>query len=462
MKLFDKMQRLPLEKIRIDRDNRQRREIDVEDLKPSIKLRGVIQPIVVEEESPGQYLLIAGERRYTASKELGLPDIPARLSRDLSPDEKQIVELEENLHRKDLPWQDYVLAVDRIHQIYSSAEEGWTQQRTGEAIGFSPDFAKSTISIILRVATEVKAANPLVLQASGYRPAYNIIARKDERAISDAMNDIMEGVDDFTLTPTPEQKANGNSAQTVTLSAKPKPLITPPEESILNQDFVEFASTYSGPKFNLIHCDFPYGIDLDKSEQAKTASYGGYDDSEETYWKLCRALCENLDRLMTPSAHLIFWLSSDIYRQYDTLEFFRVNASDLEFIPVPIVWHKTDNKGILSDPKRRPRHIYESAFIASRGDRLIIKAVSDVYGSPKGNPSHQSEKAEPMLRNFFQMFVDENTRFLDPTCGSGTSLRAAESLGATSVLGLELNPEFAETARTNLRKFRNLRALEKK
>ena len=58
-----------------------------------------------------------------------------------------------------------------------------------------------------------------------------------------------------------------------------------------------------------------------------------------------------------------------------------------------------------------------------------------------------SEKSQDMLEHFFRMVVDENTRLLDPTCGSGSSLRAADNLGAASVLGLEINPEFADNAR---------------
>lgn len=45
-----------------------------------------------------------------------------------------------------------------------------------------------------------------------------------------------------------------------------------------------------------------------------------------------------------------------------------------------------------------------------------------------------------------RMVIDENTRLLDPTCGSGSALRAARSLGANSLVGLELNPEFAANA----------------
>ena len=57
-----------------------------------------------------------------------------------------------------------------------------------------------------------------------------------------------------------------------------------------------------------------------------------------------------------------------------------------------------------------------------------------------------SAKPEPVLRHFFRMFVDENSTVLDPTCGSGTALRAAESLGAAHILGIEVNKEFAERA----------------
>jgi len=43
-------------------------------------------------------------------------------------------------------------------------------------------------------------------------------------------------------------------------------------------------------------------------------------------------------------------------------------------------------------------------------------------------------------------FVDETTRMLDPACGSGTSLQAAESLHAAHIKGIELNKDYAERA----------------
>jgi len=58
------------------------------------------------------------------------------------------------------------------------------------------------------------------------------------------------------------------------------------------------------------------------------------------------------------------------------------------------------------------------------------------------------------------MLCDENTIMLDPTCGSGSSLRAAESLGAKYVLGLEINKDYANLAREALEKSRRLRKAE--
>jgi DNA modification methylase len=57
-----------------------------------------------------------------------------------------------------------------------------------------------------------------------------------------------------------------------------------------------------------------------------------------------------------------------------------------------------------------------------------------------------SVKPEPMLRHFFEMVVDSNTSMLDPTAGSGSALRAADSLKARRVVGIERDAEFAERA----------------
>ena len=121
---------------------------------------------------------------------------------------------------------------------------------------------------------------------------------------------------------------------------------------------------------------------------------------------------------------------------------------------------KSDGAGILPDPERGPRQIYETCLLGSKGDRKIVRAVANAYHAPTVRDRHMSEKPEPMLRHFFGMLVDENTVILDPTCGSGSALRAAESLGAKYVLGLEMNEEWAQIAREALDRTRTLRKAE--
>ena len=101
---------------------------------------------------------------------------------------------------------------------------------------------------------------------------------------------------------------------------------------ITQGDFLAKALTYKGKPFNVVHCDFPYGIDHDKSAQGGTAGKLTYEDSLTTYTALVETLITNADRLMTPNAHILFWLSMNQYLW--TCETF-ARARELHGQPVP-------------------------------------------------------------------------------------------------------------------------------
>jgi hypothetical protein len=232
--------------------------------------------------------------------------------------------------------------------------------------------------------------------------------------------------------------------------------ITPKSEiPIITADFTEWAPTYTGPKFNFIHCDFPYGINTDKRQQGNIIDVQvGYDDGPETYWRLLGVLCDNLDRICAESAHIMFWFSmpalsttpDDSTNYADTLAFFKEH-SDFKIDPLPLIWVRFDNKGLVPDAMRGPRRVYETCLFGSRGDRKIFKVVQNACYKPTDkSEDHPTAKPYDMLREFFPMFVDGNTKMLDPTCGSGMALRAAKSLSATYVLGIENDPNFVKGA----------------
>jgi len=90
----------------ISRNPRQPRTVfdpaDLEDLSNSIREHGVIQPLVVMQTTvPGQYTLIAGERRLEASKRAGLPTVPV-IIREVTDQQLLEIALVENIQRADL------------------------------------------------------------------------------------------------------------------------------------------------------------------------------------------------------------------------------------------------------------------------------------------------------------------------------------------------------------------------
>ncbi|HEX7389596.1 MAG TPA: ParB/RepB/Spo0J family partition protein [Acidiphilium sp.] len=78
-------------------------EAALEELAASLKSRGVLQPLLVRPHpaKPGQYQIIAGERRWRAAQRAGLHEVPVLL-RDLADTEAMAAGLVENLQRQDL------------------------------------------------------------------------------------------------------------------------------------------------------------------------------------------------------------------------------------------------------------------------------------------------------------------------------------------------------------------------
>jgi ParB/RepB/Spo0J family partition protein len=340
--ISDDYARISCGSIIIDRDDRQRKVIETDDLEPSIKARGVLNPIIVDRALH----LIAGERRLTASLRLGLPTIPIRYVDELSREERKLIELEENVKRRELPWRDEVAAYGELHAIYDAKSPDWSQERTAQAIGVE----RSQISRMLRVFEEL--GNPKLAQCTSHSEAFNMLKRFDERRISNVMANILDGGHGLVPSAVQEEPRVTSSKGIIPANATRVTAPTLFPESIFNLDFTQWSENYKGPKFNFVHCDFPYGIDVFTSEQSGKNRQATYRDSPDDYWNLIEAFCFNRDRFLSHSAHLMFWFSMDYYRE--TLEAFRKMAPDLEFQLHPVYWHKTDNVGILPTRSAAP------------------------------------------------------------------------------------------------------------
>lgn len=123
--------RIPVEEIEIN-PKQPRRDFDeqaLKELSDSIKMHDIIQPVTVSMIAPHRYRLIAGERRWRATKMAGIKDIPAYIRQA---NDQQLLELAllENLQREDLNAMEIGLSYKRLME-----ELSYNQEQVAERMG---------------------------------------------------------------------------------------------------------------------------------------------------------------------------------------------------------------------------------------------------------------------------------------------------------------------------------------
>lgn len=113
----------------------------LEELAESIKRYGLIQPIIVTKKD-GYYEIIAGERRWRASKKAGLKEIPA-IVRENDERKNKEISLIENIQREDLNAVEKAMGMKLLMEEYSL-----TQQQISEILGKSRSSIANTVRIL--------------------------------------------------------------------------------------------------------------------------------------------------------------------------------------------------------------------------------------------------------------------------------------------------------------------------
>jgi ParB family chromosome partitioning protein len=113
----------------------------LEELAESIKEYGLIQPIIVTKKK-GYYSIIAGERRWRASKLAGLEEIPAIIREDNEQKNTEIA-LIENIQREDLNPFEKALGIRNLMNTYE-----YTQEEVAKKLGKSRSAIANTVRIL--------------------------------------------------------------------------------------------------------------------------------------------------------------------------------------------------------------------------------------------------------------------------------------------------------------------------
>ena len=120
----------------------------LEELVTSIEEHGVLQPVVVQKADSG-YELIVGERRWRASKKLGLKKIPAVI-REVSDEQSLEIAIIENIHRQDLNPIEEAEAYARL-----ANEFALTQEMVAKKVGKSRTAVANTLRL-LKLSRKIK------------------------------------------------------------------------------------------------------------------------------------------------------------------------------------------------------------------------------------------------------------------------------------------------------------------
>ena len=148
---ISKLKELNIEDIIADPEQPRRHfdEKALNDLTNSIKIHGVLQPIVVVKNG-NKYTIVAGERRYRASKLAKLDKIPA-IIRDLSDQNRLELSLIENLQRADLNILETATAYLKLRQQFNM-----TAEQIGERVGGKSSSSVLNTLRLLKLPDEVK------------------------------------------------------------------------------------------------------------------------------------------------------------------------------------------------------------------------------------------------------------------------------------------------------------------
>lgn len=254
--------KLPLKDIK-PRKGQPRKNFDpksLEGLSQSIKQYGLLNPIVVTKKDD-IYEIIAGERRYRASKLAGLDQIDA-IVRDIDKKDLDILSIVENIQREDLSALEEANAYQELAENYDM-----TQEAIGRTVGKSRSYIANTMRLLKldeKTKTELENGNISSSQARTLLAIEDL----DQRASS---------LDDFinkktNIRKVEEKSKNKRKAKKQKSESKDDKL-----DRILFEDFEEKFINLVGTK-----------VDIAKSKDIYKVTFDCFsiDDIENLYWRL--------------------------------------------------------------------------------------------------------------------------------------------------------------------------------
>ena len=304
-------------------------QIKLNELAQSIKKYGILNPVILTPDKQ----LVAGFRRLNAAKVAGLEAVPVRFSDELDAIALEEIELDENIQRQNLTWQEQASAIARIHELRKAADPNWGQTETAEVTGVQRDRVSRYIQL-----TEMTKLFPQISKAKNMFQALS------------QMTALAKGV---------------NRVHAV----KDNPIdYGDLEKKIVLGDSVELIKSIPAESFHHIITDPPFGINFDSRISDGTDSVTQYSDSAGEYRRIL-GMAPDLYRVLKQDGFLIWFLGITWYEEAKGA--FR--AAGFTVDEIPIVWDRSDGSTFSRRSDRYFARGYDIALHCLKGDAELTK-----------------------------------------------------------------------------------------
>lgn len=232
-------------------------ETALKELAESIKIHGIIQPLVLNSEEDGTYMIIAGERRFRAARIAGLKYVPAVI-KNYTPRQIKEVSLIENLQREDLNPIEAARAIKQLMEEYN-----FTQESVADRIGKSRPAVTNLLRLLNLTPEVVKLIEEGKLSAGHARSLVVITNPTEQLKIALLAKDNRISVRDMEKVVRDLTKPKTGKERTVAdQSAELKELIMN-----LQRAFGTKVSAIGNDKKGRIYIDYYSTDDLDRISQ---------------------------------------------------------------------------------------------------------------------------------------------------------------------------------------------------
>ena len=411
------MPTIAISEIRTDPRARQREDVQgegagsMENLAKSFQEYGQLEPVGLDSQNN----LIYGFRRLMAAIMLGWDTIKYERIENLDPVRAQEIELEENIRRHNLTYQEESRAVAKIHRMKMATDPTWTAEKTAEAL----DMSRRKVFNSLELA-EAFEKFPEVAKAD---TQFGAMMR-------------------LTQIKQLEQRKTDASVrvQAEALGLRPRVKV-----QVERTDALDGLRLMAQDSQDMAVTNPPYGVDI---ESVFIGDRTIYEDAAKDVVPMLYEVTKEVYRVLKPDRWFVFFYPTARLEEGKDI----LRMAGFKFQQVPCVWYKP-NKFLssLSSPYQNFSSQYETFFWARKGEPRFNKLRLGnvfVYDTPDHDDRlHPLQMPVALWKEILEIGTVEGESVVEPFAGSGSCGVAAIEV-SRNYLGLELSQEYVERANT--------------